>query len=103
MSFFITHVFGDDEDDPPLERLEELYTEKDTGDQEHFGVSVTHETEWCLTLQPNNTLIWENVADGDHPRHMEDVPKDKVLDLWGKLARGDIAGIDSETWLEGYY
>ena len=103
MSFFIRSVYEDDESDPPLERLEQLYTKKDDGDDEHFGVSVIHETEWCLSLHPNNTLIWENLEAGNHPRHMENVPKDKVLELWRNLARGNLAKIESEPWLEGYY
>lgn len=103
MSFFIRSVFGDDERDPPLERLEKLYAEKDDGDEEHFGVSVIHETEWCLTLQPNNTLIWENLEDGSNPRHLDNVTKEKVLELWTKLTRDEIEEIHKEPWLEGYY
>jgi hypothetical protein len=103
VSFFIRHVYRGDEKDPPLERLEQLYDERDDGDAEHFGVSVIHETEWCLTLHPANTLIWENLETGDSPRHMKNVPRDKVLELWRDLARGDISRIDTEPWLKGYY
>ena len=103
MSFFISHIWDDDERDPPLEKLEQLYAEKDDGDIEHFGVSVIHETEWCLTLHPNSDLVWENLEDGHNPRHMKDVPRDKVLDLWRNLAQGNFARIESEPWLEGYY
>ncbi|MDQ5824013.1 MAG: hypothetical protein M3441_07345 [Chloroflexota bacterium] len=103
MSFFICHVYGDNERDPPLDSLEHLYAEKDVGDDDHFGVSVIHETEWCLTLLSSNTLIWENLEAGDNPQHMKNVPKDKVLDLWSNLARGDITTVDAEPWLEGYY
>ncbi len=102
MSFFISHVYGDSERDPPLEKLEHLYAEKGSGDEEHFGVSVVHETEWCLALHPDNTLIWENLEVGDYPRHMKNVPKDKVLELWRNLARGDLARVESEPWLAGY-
>jgi hypothetical protein len=103
MPFSIVHVYGDYEGDPPVEKLNDLYDEKDGGDEEHFGVSVIHKTGWCLTLHPNDTLVWENVEDGHNPRHMNSVPRDKVLELWRCLARGDITQIESELWLQGYY
>ncbi len=33
---------------------------------------------------------------------MKDVSKEKVLELWRKLAQGRIAEINEEAWLPGY-
>ena len=47
-------------------------------------------------------LVWENVeAEESSPRHMTSVPRRKVLDLWLKLAQGDIAAVEAEPWLPG--
>ncbi len=102
MAFHITHRHGAMESSPPLSKLPELYAELLVQDQEHPDVSVTHESEWCLSAYPSGLLIWENVEDGNHPRHMKGVPKEKVIELWSKLAKGELKAIDEEPWLEGY-
>jgi hypothetical protein len=41
---------------------------------------------------PSGRLVWENVEDEeDNPRHMVQISRERVLDLWLKLARGDLA------------
>ncbi len=71
-------------------------------DPEHPDVALKHETEWCLSAFRSGLLVWENVeADADNPRHMTDVPREKVLCLWVKLAQGDIAAVEAEPWLPG--
>jgi hypothetical protein len=104
MTYIVTHRMGWMERDFPLERLGGLYDELDDADMEHGGVSLTHESEWNLGLGGKGLLIWENVEDSDiNPRHMNDVPKQKVLELWALLAVGDLETIDKEAWLPGYY
>jgi hypothetical protein len=107
MGFFASGRWGDDESNPPVERLREILQELDIEpeDVEHPDVSLTHETEWCLSAFPGGLLVWENVGDASEdadPRHMNGVSRQKVLELWLKLAAGDIAAIDAEPWLPGY-
>jgi hypothetical protein len=45
--------------------------------------------------------VWENLEDGD-PRHLNDVPREQVLQLWTLLSEGNIAAIEAESWLPGY-
>jgi hypothetical protein len=40
--------------------------------------------------------VWENVEDDGPAYHMKDVPREKTLKLWRKLARGDSAAIQQE-------
>ncbi|HEX8456329.1 MAG TPA: hypothetical protein VF656_03325 [Pyrinomonadaceae bacterium] len=104
MAFNIVHRGGWFEDKPSIEMFEELYNERFIEDDEHLSVSVAHESEWYLSLYPDGEIVWENVeATDNEPRHMDDVPKDKVLELWTKLANGDIESIEAEPWLPGYY
>ena len=103
MSFHICFVFGGTESNPPLDRLEDLYADLELADQEHTDVSVEHESGWGLSAFPGGRLIWENV-EGDGPAcHMTGVPREKVLELWAKLTRGQIEAIASEPWLPGYF
>ena len=103
MSFTITHVFGEMESDPSLERLADLLTELNEADEEHTDVAVKHESEWCLSAFPDGSLIWDHVGGVGSPRHMKNVPREKTIELWTKLAHGEIGSIHSEPWLEGYY
>ena len=101
------------ERNPSVERLREILQELDieTEDFEHPDVSLKHETEWCLSAFLSGVLIWENVDgvpenDDTDPeaklaRHMKGVSRQKVLELWLKLAAGDIAAVEAEPWLPG--
>ena len=103
MAFHARGRWGGDERNPSVERLRALVQELDreSEDVEHPDVSLTHETEWCLSAFPSGLLVWENLADQDDndARHMKGVPREKVLALWLKLAQGDIAAIEGEPWL----
>ena len=103
MSYHITHLWGDMDDEPPLDSLSALYDELEHDDGEHTSVSLTHDSEWDLNAYGDGSLVWENLeAKVREPRHMEGVPKEKVLELWRKLAQGKIDEINQEPWLPGY-
>ncbi len=103
MTFHTTDRWGAVESNPPIERLRELLQSLDIEDDEHPDVALKHTTEWCLSAFPSGLLAWENIeADDNTARHMTAVPREKVLDLWVKLGRGDIAAVDAEPWLAGY-
>ena len=113
MGFVARSRWGGHERNPPVERLREILQELDieTEDLEHPDVSLKHETEWCLSAFLSGLLIWENVggAREDHDpesedqptRHMKGVSRQKVLELWLKLAASDIAAVEAEPWLPG--
>lgn len=105
MSFSISHRGGGDEDRPSLDDLSVLYDELDYKDDEHPSVSLSHESEWTLSAYGSGLLVWENVDieyESLPPQHMRNVPKHKTLELWRKLASGDISTVQSEPWLPGY-
>ncbi len=102
--FSITHRLGDGEWDPPLGALEALYDElrEHPEDEEHGDVSVGHlESEESLSAYRSGLLVRESMATNE-TRHMANVPKSKVLDLWRALAQGDIATLDREPWKPGH-
>jgi hypothetical protein len=111
MSLVARGRWGGHERNPPVERLRKILQELDieTEDFDHPDVSLKHETEWCLSAFLSGPLIWENVggAPEDHEsepedqptRHMKGVSRQKVLELWLKLAAGDIAAVEAEPWL----
>ena len=91
------------EDKPALDSLSDLYDELEYEDEEHTSVSLTHESEWNLGAYGGGLLIWENLETEDNePRHMKDVSKERMLELWRKLAHGRIEEINKEPWLPGY-
>jgi len=101
MVFHVTSRWGGDESNATVDRMRAILDELDADDEEHCSVSLTHESEWCLGAYPGGLLVWENLEDGE-PRHMNGVPRARVLQLWIQLSEGSIDVIESEAWLPGY-
>lgn len=101
MAFHITHSSGSTESCPPLSVLPDLLAELKKADAEHGDVSLTHESEWCISVSRNGRVTFENLEHGD-PRHLQHASREQVLDLWSRLARGDIESLESEAWISGY-
>ena len=70
-------------------------------DAEHGSVSVTHESEWCLTAFRGGSVVLEHLEDGGE-RHMRGAGEQKIIQLWSLLAVGDLATILEEPWKPGY-
>src|SRR5262249_36014174 len=102
MGFHATSRWGGSEPNPTVERLREILGQLDADDVEHPEVSLTHESEWCLGAYSGGLLIWENAEADDEPRHMNGVPRERVLELWVKLSFGKVDEIEREPWLPGY-
>jgi hypothetical protein len=106
MAFQVEHRDGAIEKDPPLSSLPALLREVDVrpGDIEHCHVDLSHESGWCIAvMREDHYVIFEHRgSDVGGVRHMLDVPDEKIIDLWSRLARGDIAAIESEPWILGY-
>src|SRR5207249_10638984 len=50
LMFGILHTDGSGEDNPPVERLSDLYDELLSADREHGDVSVIHDDSgWCMS------------------------------------------------------
>lgn len=102
MSYFVNHLMGNSDIDYPNESFGDLYDELKDADGEHTDVSLTHETEWCISAFKSGLVVWENVAGEGEPKHMKSVPKEVVLSLWALLANGSISEIDKQNWQPGY-
>lgn len=102
MSYWVNHLMGNADIEFPLGSLNSLYAELAEAGQEHTDVSLTHESEWCLSAFSSGLLVWENVAGEGEPKHMLNVSKEKTIELWSLLASGSIEAINKENWLPGY-
>lgn len=101
MAFTIIHRYGETERNPPFAMLPMLYAELAASDGEHVGVGVTHESEWSLAAGADGSLVFENLEQGE-PRHMLRVSREKIFELWVKLALGDLDAVEAEPWKPGY-
>ena len=103
MSFTITHRYGSMDRDPALNTLPSLLAELDTRpeDIEHGSVSLTHETEWCLSAARGGYVVLEHLENGGE-RHMNAVPRAEILRMWELLAVGKIAELESLPWTPSY-
>lgn len=101
MSYLVNTRWGDSESLPSVDRMREVLAELDVDDDEHPSVSLAHDSEWTLSAFPDGLVIWEN-AELDVAQHMLHVSRSKVLELWTKLAEGQIEAVKQEPWLAGY-
>ncbi|KGB53747.1 hypothetical protein OVY29_03895 [Sphingopyxis sp. SE2] len=104
MSYFVYHRYGRCETNLPIPAFPNLLDELDDRpeDEEHGSVSLIHESQWGLGIRRNGYVDFENVEADDEPRHMENVPRAKLLELMEALARGDLVALEAEPWVAGY-
>lgn len=103
MAFHITHRYGSMDRPASVLAFAELLRELDERpeDTEHSSVSVTHESEWCMSVSRGGHVVFEHLEDGGE-RHLPNVSEDKILQLWTALSEGDIATLEQEPWRPGY-
>jgi hypothetical protein len=101
MTYLVNTRWGGSESMPSVDRMRDVLAELDVDDDEHPNVSLAHDSDWTLSAFPDGLVIWEN-AELDVARHMLHVSRSKVLELWMKLAEGQIETIEQEPWLGGY-
>jgi hypothetical protein len=103
MSFIITHRYGDQERSTSAEVLPALLRELDDRkeDTEHGSVAVTHESEWCMEVFRGGHVTFAHLEEGG-ASHMRDVSEVRILELWRRLAEGDVASVQKEPWKPGY-
>ena len=93
---------GSSTENPPIESLEALYDELLGPDCAHGDVAVVHEnTGWSISAHRDGRLVFEHLGKGGE-RHMIPVPKKRTIQLWIRLAEGDIDGLLAEPWKPGY-
>ncbi len=72
-------------------------------DEEHCDISITHESEWCLSVFKSLKVVWGNLDDEDfEPKYQKLDRVEEVAELWKKLSKGNIVLINKQSWLEGY-
>lgn len=103
MSYIVTHTSGTMERNLPTSRFGELLDELALTDAEHPDVSVTHESEWCITVGRSGAVILENVEDDDgDPVHAVGLGREEILALLRELAVGNVDKLRSGVWQPGY-
>ncbi|MFU8848932.1 MAG: hypothetical protein ACNA77_09495 [Opitutales bacterium] len=72
----------------------------DAEDAEHPDVSLIHDASaWSLSVFPNGTIIFENLEDDDEaPRHLTQISRHDALQMWQKLAHGEIENLLELPW-----
>lgn len=98
--FHLNMRWGDVIEEPSVEQMRQALAELDVEDVEHPDTWLAHENGWSLSAFEAG-LLWQNLETDDPPRHMDDVSRERVLELWLKLAEGKLAEIDAEPWLPG--
>ncbi|GAU65972.1 putative hypothetical protein [Streptomyces sp. NBRC 110611] len=100
MSYHATDLMGESIDEPDESQIRALVQSLSQADDEHPDVSLNHESGWSLSAFRDGLVIWENVEDedADEPGELEGLSQDEIVQLFLRLARGDIAGINELAW-----
>jgi hypothetical protein len=85
----------------PPTRFGELLDELSMADSEHPDVSITHDSERCLSFSKGGLVTLENLEEGE-PVHRADVDRDECLNLMRALADGDLESVQAGPWKPGY-
>jgi len=103
MASSILHRYGAGDDLTSEAELPLLLRELDDRpeDVEHGSVAITNETGWCISVSRGGYVILEHLENGGE-RHMKGVAEPKIIELWTRLAAGDLAKIEQEPWRPGY-
>ena len=102
MSYFAYDRMGSTVVAPDEASMSELLASLATPDPEHPDVSLTHESEWCLSVFGSGLVVLENVETGEGPWHTRLHSPMDALELWRLLSSGHIAAIRSHPWVPGY-
>lgn len=99
MSYFMYDVMGGTVDEPDPEMMGQVLDGLADADDEHPDVSLSHESGWCLSAFRGGLLLWENTEDDSlTPGQMRGVAREEMLRLFGLLATGDTASIETLPW-----
>ena len=80
MAYHLTTQFGAMESNPSPERMAEVLDGIRPDDEEHPDVSLTCESEWCISVFASGLVTFENLEDGE-PKHMRGLSRREILDL----------------------
>lgn len=101
MSHRVTHRTGEMESGFPIGRFGDLLDELVTPDDEHPDVSVTHESEWSLSVYTSGFVVLENLEAGE-PQHLGPVDHSTALELMMVVAQGKVDALKTRPWRPGY-
>lgn len=102
MSYMVIHKNESHSENYPLQDLANVLSELEGETDIEQYVALAHESDWCLSVSPNNIVVWENnLGDLTDTWYMRNVPQAKIISLWTLLAQGDIEEIKKENWVVG--
>jgi hypothetical protein len=102
MSYHVVMRWGGSEDEPDESRMREILAELDVPDPEHPDTWMTHESSgWTLSIFEGGLVIWKKLGASNEKRHQVGVSRERALELWLKLSRGELDAIEQEPWRPG--
>ena len=102
MTFIVTHRMGNQERDPDVATSRNLVAELDSDDAEHPDVAISTAEGWTLSAMQGGDVYWENIeddADGAVVRYMRELSRERALELFRAVARGDLGEVEAQPWL----
>lgn len=102
MAFSMTHIDGSMGQPADVSGFLALLDELAGATAEHGDIVVGHESGWTLTVLARGRVVWENVEEGDAPRHIDELSRDEVLELMAQVASGDVDAVEAHRWAPGY-
>lgn len=102
MTYRATDRMGASIPEPSEKKMKELLSSLSRHDPEHPDVSLSHESEWCISVFTSGLVVFDNVETGEGPWHMVSVSAPDTLKLWHLLAEGKLKELKKFPWISGY-
>lgn len=121
--FTLGHRYGFQEDQDSIDLvkesiellIQELEREEfEEPDNEHCEISVSHHSSWGISVLVSGLVIWGHAdrvikkklgepldsEEGSESLYLRDIPREKVIDLLEKVARGEIDEVKKAGWVK---
>lgn len=99
MDFYVSNGMGDSLDNPTEERMREFLAAIDETDEEHGAAWLSLAAGPSLEWNGDGRLVY--TRKDDSTVSLRNVTRERALELWLMLVRGDFATLDAEPWTQG--
>lgn len=96
--FHVCNGEGDSVNWPSVEQMRAFLDGLDPSDEEHGAAWLTNDDGDSLEYEIAGNLCFSS---GGQHRHLPKVTKEKVLELWTLLSRGELSALEREAWQPG--
>jgi hypothetical protein len=95
----VSNGMGDSLDEPSADKMRAFLFAVDESDEEHGAAWLSTDDDDSLEWNGDGRLVFS--SSGRAVRHLKNVSRERTLERWQALARGDRATVERQGWQPG--